>query len=410
MNIENRQKSETTQGAETEAFSEGETLRILNDQYILGPCWLPSTTGDIYAAWDVTVGIDNLSANTADHPPAQFFIKFLPDNDPHATPLSHIIAVAYKELTSCFSWCKQISLVTDTDTCYLVLELPQGEFLSKKLEATKVYGDLAAVLPLLTNLNTALNNLQQCGIQHGRVAPDSIFILHSGAVGLVDSLYVVAKQRLLVEDHEGATTIPNREALYASPDVCFGRGISEQDDVFSMACLCYYLLSGEHPFAGSNSVSALLNKTRAQPLGSLSEAEWQHLEYGLSFSPESRQKTTSDFINGFATASKSPNTIKKRNKETATARKNAQKVIRQKKQSKTVNKKAIAKAKLSKKTIPKKLTASATESSFLQEITLPRWSWVPLSLLAGISLGAIAMALSIYLLDVNLFAFVDSLR
>jgi serine/threonine protein kinase len=263
-------------------------------------------------------------------------------------------------------------------------------------------GDLATVLPLLTSLNSALNNLQHCGIQHGRVAPDSIFIMSNGAVGLVDSLYVAAKQRLLAEDHEGATTIPNRDALYASPDVCFGREVSEQDNVFSLACLCYHFLSGQHPFAGNNSVSALLNKTRPTPITTLSDAQWQHLEYGLSFAQESRPKTVSAFINGFDTVSKSSNNIKKKNKETAAARKKARNIINQKKSPKTVKKAAI----VNKKPTEQKFPAGVTSS---REMTLPTWSWIPLSLLAGISVGVIATILSIHLLDVNPLSFVMAL-
>lgn len=404
MKIENTQNGEMLQGVGKRAFSDDGELRLLDDHYILGACWLASATGDIYAAWDVSTGIDNVSVSNSDNLPPQFFIKFLPDNDPHAAQLSQIMKEEYEELASCFSWCENISLAEDKNRGYLVLQLPQGEFLSRRLATRKAKGDLATVLPLLTNINSALNNLQHCGIRHGRVAPDSIFIMSNGAVGLVDSLYVVAKQRLLAEDHEGATTIPNRDALYASPDVCFGREVSEQDNVFSLACLCYHLLSGQHPFAGNNSVSALLNKTRPTPIATLSEAQWQHLEYGLSFAQESRPKTVSEFINGFETVSKLSNTIKKKNKskETAVARKNAQNIINQKKPPKTVKKVAIA----NKKPTEQKYSAGVTSS---RKMTLPTWSWIPLSLLAGISVGVIATILSIHLLDVNLFSFVKAL-
>jgi len=404
MKIENTQNGEVTLGVGKQAFSDDGALLILDDDYILGACWLASATGNIYEAWDVSVGIDNVSISnaTSDSRPPQFFIKFLPDNDPHATQLSDIMTEEYEALVSCFSWCKTISLVTDKNATYLVLQLPQGEFLSRQLAIrTNATGNLSTVLPLLTRINSALNNLQHCGIQHGRVAPDSIFIMSNGAVGLVDSLYVAAKQRLLAQDHKNATTIPNRDALYASPDVCFGREVSEQDNVFSLACLCYHLLSNEHPFVGTNSVSALLNKTRPIPIETLSEAQWQHLEYGLSFVQESRPKTVSDFINGFETASKLSNSTKKKrkNKETAVARKKAQNIIDQKtspKTAKTVTKKA------NKKPTTQKSPAKITPS---REITLPSWLWIPLSLLAGISVGFIVTILFIYLFDFNIFSF-----
>jgi hypothetical protein len=91
MKIENTQSGDMVEGVGKRAFSDDGALQLLDDHYILGECWQASSTGDIYAAWDVSVGIDNVSVSNSDNPPPQFFIKFLPDNDPHAAQLSQIM-------------------------------------------------------------------------------------------------------------------------------------------------------------------------------------------------------------------------------------------------------------------------------------------------------------------------------
>jgi serine/threonine protein kinase len=372
MNSENTKNNKVIQDT-----SANDEPKILNGNYILGACLLASTTGDIYAAWDTATG-----GNHTDDVTAQFFIKFLPESYPRSDSSMQIFMEEIQHLRDCCDWCKVMSFGHEGDDVYLVLQLPRGQFLSHQLSTKKIYGGLADVLPLLSHINTALKTLEKCDMHHGRVEPESIFIDEKGAVGFLDSIYVSAKQHQLEQGVDYTSTVPNREAIYASPDVCFGRNVSEQDDVFSLACLSYYLLSGNHPFSGKNSVSALLNKMRPERIDTLTNAQWQHLSLGMHLVKESRLETVSDLINGFD------------NNSLPTKKKVKQSSIKKLKTKNSI------------------LKTNNKPSSFetIKKISFSRWAWIPLSLLAGLVVGVTAMSLSISLLGVDFCSLLPALK
>jgi serine/threonine protein kinase len=420
MSIENKQNNAISQELPDKIFSDSDELRILDNNYILGACLLRTVTGDIYAAWDAAIGIESLSNSSSYDFPSQFFIKLLPDNFFQLNEISQIIAAEIEQLKDCFDWCKVVAFKKNAEAAYLVLQLPRGDFFSKKLVAKRPYGNLSEVLVLITNINKTLNILKECGIRHGRVEPDSIYITEDGDIGLVDSIYVAAKQHQLEQDIDHNATVPNKEALYASPDVCFGREVSDQDDVFSLACICYRLLSGQHPFSGANSVSALLNKIRPKPITTLSEDQWQNLEYGLSLAKESRPQTVKEFINGFDLTSK-PLKLRerrKKEKEAAAARKDAQNLIRNqvkrkvaiKKQTQNTKLKTKQKAKSKIKPKTKKPILHNSPFADLHETDLTTWFWIPLSLLSGMLVGIIAILLSINFFGLSLPSLVEMVK
>ena len=406
MSIEKKQNDKVAESLSDDAFSGSDELRLLASDYIVGACLLHSVTGDIYAAWDASVGIDSLSNTSSYDFPPQFFIKLLPDNFCNLGEINTLIIAEIQSLKDCLDWCKVVTFEKNEKSSYFVFQLPRGDFLSKKLIAKKPYGDLSSVMSLLTGINKTLTILKGCGIQHGRVEPDSLYITENGDIGLVDSLYVAAKQRQLAQEIDHTETVPNKEALYASPDVCFGREISEQDDVFSLACIGYLLLSGQHPFGGVNSVSALLNKIRPEPIATLSEGQWQHLEDGLSLAKESRPATVKEFISGFDLASKSLKRPKREEEKTVTARENAQNLMRkQVKQKAPENKKSQT-----IKSKERKPVSHRSSFADLDEKETTSWTWIPISLLSGVLVGVIAMLLSIRFFGMDLLALAEAIK
>ncbi len=389
----------------TQDFSNTQERRVLNNNYILGPSLLKNSTGDIYAAWDIAKDANTSPEEASYHLPSPFFIKFLPKNYSRSDESMQIFIQEIQRQTECCDWCKVVSFGHDGGDDYMVLKLPRGEFLGKKTATSTVYGDLPKVLDLISTVQTALNTLKKCSIEHGRVEPASIFITENGEVGLLDSIYVSAKQHQLEQGVDYTSTVPNREAIYASPDVCFGRKLSEQDDVFSLACISYHLLSGQHPFGGANSVSALLNKIRPKPIDTLTDAQWQHLEQGMSLKQETRLQTINAFIDGFDRHAK-PVKKKIKSTETTIAKQNAEDLIRKQAQTKATSNKVKPSPKKTEEPVAEAIQIPA---SFLgmQELDFSTWTWISLSLLLGMVIGLIAMSVSISLFNIDFFLLMD---
>ncbi|RTZ63320.1 MAG: hypothetical protein DSZ29_07100 [Aquificaceae bacterium] len=395
MNTENKNEALSTK--------QGASLKQ-NDKYILGPCVLSSATGDVYSAQP---------ANIANQSESQVFIKFLPENYPHSVGAMTFFTQEIERVRSGCNVFNIVSFEQANDNPYLVFKLPQGIFLSEKISQKNSYGDLSEVLRLVSKIKNALNTLENCGLIHGCVGVDSIYLSDNNDVILLDSIYVSAKQHQLEQDIEHTETIPNREAIYASPDVCFGRPVSEQDNVFSLACISYHLLSGQHPFGGDNSVAALLAKVRPQRIEGLTDMQWQHLENGMAFAKENRLETMDDFIRGFdkAVAVKKKiwtKTTADKDRETVLARKQAKKLLDvQKEKKEQMQARTIHHSKKqATNPHPASLVASQQNTSFLLDnfqFDLPEWAWIPLSLLSGILTGAIAMGLAMEYLDIHFF-------
>ncbi|MCP5093408.1 MAG: protein kinase, partial [Gammaproteobacteria bacterium] len=83
---------------------------------------------------------------------------------------------------------------------------------------------------------------------------------------------------------------------YASPDVLSGSTPTIADDIFSLACLAYRLLSGTHPFAGSTSLEAEQAGISAPRVPGLSDERWQILSRALSYTKSDRPNSASAFL------------------------------------------------------------------------------------------------------------------
>ena len=401
MNVGNKHEEQKNSKSVPQNLSEDNTLKTVSNKYVLGLCLLPSITGDIY------------TASYANDRNSLLYIKFFPENYPRSIETIHAVTL---EIDRIKKGCKIFNIVdfeqTD-DSAYLVFELPKGNFLREKMPKNKSYGDLSAVLSLVSNIKKSLDELKNCGLVHGCVGLDSIYISNKNDVILLDSIYSSAKQHQLEQDVEHTVTVPNKEAIYASPDVCFGRPISEQDDVFSLACISYHLLSGKHPFGGENSVAALLSKVRPKRIKSLTDAQWHHLKNAMALAKENRLATIDDFINGFAKAIAPPKKHLKeikaaKAKETTLARQQAKRILNIQKENvrsnatKSQNKRRRDPRFPSRPLIPtKKQVNHFSFDNFWLEFS--EWAWIPLSLFSGMLTGAILMGIAISFFGVSLF-------
>ncbi len=401
MNVGNKHEEQKNSKPVPQNLSENNTLKSVSNKYVLGLCLLPSITGDIYTASYVN------DRNTS------LYIKFLPESYFRSIEIRHAVRQEIDRIKKGCDIFNIIDFEQTDDSAYLVFELPRGNFLQEKMPKNKSYGDLSTVLSLVSNIKKSLDNIKKCGLVHGCVGLDSIYISNTNDVILVDSIYNSAKQHQLEQEVEHTVTLPNKEAIYASPDVCFGRPISEQDDVFSLACISYHLLSGEHPFAGENSVVALLSKVRPKRINSLTDAQWHHLENGMALAKENRLATIDDFINGFDKAIDSTKKYSQeikaaKAKETTLARQQAERLLNtQKENIRSAAKKSQNKRRRNPRFSPRPLIPTKKQINRFSfdsfHLDLSEWAWIPLSLFSGILTGAILMGIAISFFGVSLF-------
>src|SRR6185437_8296861 len=73
-----------------------------------------------------------------------------------------------------------------------------------------------------------------------------------------------------------------------------------RDDIYALACVVYYIFSGQHPFGRVSAKTAFETRLVPQRIPSLSRRQWDVLKRGLAFKREDRVATVAEFLEHFA--------------------------------------------------------------------------------------------------------------
>jgi serine/threonine protein kinase len=175
---------------------------------------------------------------------------------------------------------------------FITMELLEGQPLHRYLRSG--LKDTEA-LRILTQCAEALAYAHDQGIVHGDLKPGNVFITQDGSVRLFDfgsapDLAEGATEPM--EAHRFAATPP-----YASPETLEGRGVDERDEVFSLGCLAYELLSGgQHPFDRKSSLDARQQGLRPQPVAPIRAQHLATIARALSWDRTERPATAREFL------------------------------------------------------------------------------------------------------------------
>jgi TonB family protein len=188
------------------------------------------------------------------------------------------------------------------DQFYLVMEWLEGESVKDLLRRTK--GRQLAeefVWQIIHGAASGLQHAHANNVVHADINLSNIFITDTRQIKLLD--FGVARSNDDKSENKG------REAFwvtrkYASPEVLSGSPPVFEDDIFSLACVAYRLLSGKHPFAGMNSKEAKEQGVSVQPIPELSEIQWQTIRRALSFARSDRPNTVGAFLEELPTWAK----------------------------------------------------------------------------------------------------------
>ena len=96
--------------------------------------------------------------------------------------------------------------------------------------------------------------------------------------------------------------VPASAPAYASVERVTGSEPHPSDDVYSLACIAYELLSGEHPFGGRSAVLARANGRRPRNIAGLTRKQMQALNRALMWGRGERKIDIVDLLAGLGCA------------------------------------------------------------------------------------------------------------
>jgi serine/threonine protein kinase len=180
---------------------------------------------------------------------------------------------------------------------FISMELVPGQTVKTWIEKPASH---TSALQIIRACCEALEHAHSVGILHGDLKPTNVLVTDDGTTKLIDfgsvpSLGSLADARL---DQTLVAT-----PLYASPQILAGKSAERRDDIYSLACLSYNILSGgRHPFGGRPSLEDGRAKSAPTYVRAIPAGLFAVIERGLSAERERRPPSVREFLDDLTEA------------------------------------------------------------------------------------------------------------
>lgn len=190
----------------------------------------------------------------------------------------------------------------DGKTVYVAMEYLQGAPLTQYIRSKNSQRlPTERALQITNDIGKALSFAHENGIIHCDVKPGNVFLTDTGEAKLIDFGLARVFRYTDNEDTEDNTddNMPSMASpAYASPDILEKHDPEPSDDVYSLACTAYELLTGAHPFDYQTAIEARGANSTVKQLKGLNRRQWQTLKQALIFDRDQRTSTIKEFLTG----------------------------------------------------------------------------------------------------------------
>lgn len=195
----------------------------------------------------------------------------------------------------------------DGDTNFIVMELLEGELLADIMRRLRGPMQRQHAMAIISSVGAALAHAHRRDIVHADLKPRNIMITLTGELRVLD--FGFARHRPLdLHSASPLDAVPASAPAYASVERVTGSEPHPSDDVYSLACIAYELLSGEHPFGGRSALLARANGRRPRNIPGLTRKQMQTLNRALLWGRGERKIDVVDLLAGLS-ASEAPNRL-----------------------------------------------------------------------------------------------------
>lgn len=184
---------------------------------------------------------------------------------------------------------------TDGPHTFLCMAWLEGESLAAILDGRRTRPmTRVQAMHIIDGVGRALGHLHQLGVTHADVKPGNILVDSKGHATLLDLGVALAPGTSAEAD--SPPTAHGYTPQYASPEVLAGELPTPADDLFSLACVAYRMLSGHRAFDDGTSREAAANGARPAQPDNLAPAQWRAIDQALAWRRAERQADVQTFL------------------------------------------------------------------------------------------------------------------
>ena len=182
----------------------------------------------------------------------------------------------------------------DGDTLYMTMELLKGDPLDQLIDHEAPFGKEIA-MRYFFEMASGLEYAHKRALVHADFKPANVFITTSGMVKILD--FGIAQA---IKDRRGSAlfsedTIEAFTPAFATCELVSGEPPTESDDIYSLACVLYLMLTGKHPYKKKSAEIAKQEKLEPVRPNFLTTSEWRSLASALSPDKDLRPDSIRDF-------------------------------------------------------------------------------------------------------------------
>jgi serine/threonine protein kinase len=194
-------------------------------------------------------------------------------------------------------------------TCFITMELLKGRPLDSLLRNHPRGLPARHALFLLEQICAGLQYAHDRRLVHSDLKPGNIFITDDGVVRILD--FGIATPLRSLNDARAETRYNPRQygaltPAYASLEQWARMSADPRDDLYSLGCIAYEMLAGEHPFAHADARRACNDGMPVRPIRKLSSHQNKALRRALSFRRQDRTATVEQFYQELSEPARTP--------------------------------------------------------------------------------------------------------
>jgi serine/threonine protein kinase len=188
----------------------------------------------------------------------------------------------------------------DAQNAWIVMEYLDGRPLSDFRGESLSHEDAFSFIEQMAGALQHAHNIKPQPVVHYDLKPANVFLTSNGVVKLLD--FGIARVVPTGANDDSEQTLFNPASLgaltpsYASVEMIYGADPDPRDDIYSLACVAYELLSGQHPFERIPADNAQAQRLKVKPIKGITRSQNQALRNALAFKRKDRTESVEAFI------------------------------------------------------------------------------------------------------------------